>query len=101
MKWANTVKAVVPLGKDEVSFLHKRFTVRAQEDNHNPQVMNELMASTFSMRQQDITENPRSVQTLFEKYPFLNDVQQLMLEMSRIADDKEWNVKRETKWTDI
>ena len=26
---------------------------------------------------------------------------QLMLEMCRIADDEEWNVKGEIKWTDI
>lgn len=45
----------------------------------NIQIVNELMASTFSLRQQDITENPRNIQTLFEKYPFLNDVQQVKM----------------------
>lgn len=45
----------------------------------NIQIVNELMALTFSLRQQDITENPRNVQTLFEKYPFLNDVQRCQI----------------------
>uniref|UniRef100_A0A1X7ULL7 Uncharacterized protein n=1 Tax=Amphimedon queenslandica TaxID=400682 RepID=A0A1X7ULL7_AMPQE len=82
--------------KDEVSFLRNIKVLQSEhtKTNHNSQVVNELMASTFSMRRQDITENLRSVQTLFEKYPFLNDVQQLMLEMCRIADDEEWICER-------
>ena len=67
------------IGEDEVSFLRNIKVLQSEHKKTNPnlQVVNELMAATFSMRRQDITENPRSVQTLFEKYPFLNDVQQV------------------------
>ncbi|XP_019852127.1 PREDICTED: uncharacterized protein LOC109582011 [Amphimedon queenslandica] len=65
------------------------------------QVVTELMASTFVMRRRDIIENPCDVCTLFVKYPFLGNVQQLMLEMCRIADDDEWNIKGEVKWTEM
>ena len=70
---------LVFIGEDEVSFLRNIKVLQSEhkKTNHNRQVVNELMSSTFSMRRQDITENPRSVQTLFDKYPFLNDVEQV------------------------
>ena len=63
-----------------MSFLRNVKALQAEykKTRHNPQIVDELMASTFPKRRQDITQNPCDLCTLFERYPFLNDINQVM-----------------------
>ena len=65
-----------------MSFLRnvKALQTEHKKTRHNPQIVNELMVSTFPMRREDITKSPYDLSTLFEKYPFLNDIHQVIHE---------------------
>ena len=70
---------IVCVGEDEVSFERHNNFLRKEHSKVRPnaQVVKELMATTFSMRRADILASACDVQTLFKKYPFLNDVNQV------------------------
>ena len=70
---------IVRVGEDEVSFERHNNFLRKEHSKVRPnaQVVKELMATTFSMRRADILASACDVQTLFKKYPFLNDVNQV------------------------
>ena len=67
-------------GEDDVSFLRnvKALQTEYKKMRHNPQIVDELMISAFPKRREDITMNPYDLCTLFEKYPFLNDTNQVI-----------------------
>ena len=64
------------LGEDDVSFERHNNFLRKEHSKLRPnsQVVKDLMSTIFPMRRADILAN---VQTLFKKYPFLNDVGQV------------------------
>ena len=55
-------------GKDEVSFLRHTKAL---------QIVEELMSYSFAMRCTDILNTSYDLQTLFRKYPFLDDTKQV------------------------
>ena len=67
-------------GEDEVSFQrhNKALQLEYKKTRPNPQVVRELMTTTFAMRRADLLSKAYDVLTVFEKYPFLNDVDQVL-----------------------
>ena len=66
-------------GEDDVSFTRNVKAVQTEykKMDDNPQIVDELMVSTLPKGREDITKNPYDLCTLFEKYPFLNDINQV------------------------
>ena len=66
-------------GEDELSFLRytKALQMEYKKERPNPQIVEELMSSSFAMRRTDILNTSYDLQTLFGKYPFLNDTKQV------------------------
>ena len=71
----------IPPGEDDVSF--KRHNRILQAEWHKPKrnimVIEELMEKTFAMRRREILSNSCNVQTLFKKFPFLQDPEQVIV----------------------
>lgn len=63
----------IPAGEDEVSFQRHNRVLRAEfaKAHHNKQIVSELMSITFSMRRADILQSPCDINSILEKYPFL------------------------------
>ena len=68
-------------GEDNVSFeRHNRVLgMEWRKTNKNMMVVDELMSRTFAMRRRVIIESPQAVQTLFDRFPFLQDPEQVYL----------------------
>ena len=60
-------------GEDEVSFQrhNKALQVEYKKARPNPQVLRELMTTTFAMRHADLFSKAYDVLSVVEKYPFL------------------------------
>ena len=67
-------------GEGDVSFLRnvKALQTEYKKMRHNLQFVNELMISTFPKRREYITKNPYDLCTLFEKYPFWNNIKEVI-----------------------
>lgn len=70
--------AIVP-GEDVTSFERHNKVLQAEfkKSNHNAQVVCELMDRTFAFRRQDILAHTYDLQSLFEKYPFVQECEQV------------------------
>ena len=57
------------VGEDEVSFHRhcKALQNEFKKKNPNAHIVNELMQLSFGLRRKDINENPRELQSVFEK----------------------------------
>ena len=66
-------------GEDEISFARhiKALQAEHKKQHPNPQIVEELMSCSFTMRRADILDNSFDLSQLFEKYPFLNDTEQV------------------------
>ena len=67
------------VGEDDLSFERHNNFLRKEHSKLRPnaQVVKELTTTTFPMRRADILASSCDVQTLFKKYPFLNNVNQV------------------------
>ena len=63
-------------GEDKVSYERhtKQLQVEFMKTKQNPQVVAELMKKTFPFRRAEILEQPSDLAKLFEKFPFLQEV---------------------------
>lgn len=70
----------IPAGEDEVSFRRHNNVLRAEwtKSSRNMMVVNELMDVTYGLRRRTILEESMDVETLFEKFPFLQDPDQVL-----------------------
>ncbi|XP_011404589.1 PREDICTED: uncharacterized protein LOC105313118 [Amphimedon queenslandica] len=67
----------MPGGEDKISFSRNVKALQTKyKKNPNSHLVNELMTCTFKTRHEDTIQNPCYVTTLFQKYPFLNDIKQ-------------------------
>lgn len=70
-----------PVGEDTISLerhnrvLQAEFSKRATSRNN--QVVSDLMDRTFPMRRKTILEQPLSLESIFEKFPFLQECEQV------------------------
>ena len=69
----------IPKGEDDVSFeRHNRILCTEwSKTNRNAMLIKELMDRTFAMRRREIVDNPCDVQSLFKKFPFLQQSDQV------------------------
>lgn len=69
----------VPEGEDAVSFERHNRVLQSQwtKSSRNVVTIEQLMERTFAMRRRDILEASSDVQTTFNKYPFLQDPNQV------------------------
>ena len=69
----------VPPGEDEASFKrhNKILILESKKSRPNIAVVTPLMERTFAFRRADILANPLDVTTMFTKYPFLQNVDQV------------------------
>ena len=67
--------------KDDISFQQHNHVLQAEwsKVKQNVMVEEELMERTFPMRRQEILDNSCNVQTLFKKFPFLQDPEQVIV----------------------
>ena len=72
---------VVPPGEDTVSFGRHCKVLQAvyKKASRNGQVVVDLMDRTFAFRRQDILSLTYDLSELFDKYPFLQDCEQVWL----------------------
>lgn len=66
-------------GEDDVSFARhvKALQAEHKKQHPNPQIVEELMSCSFAQRRADILDKSYDLSALFEKYPFLNEVEQV------------------------
>ena len=69
----------IPAGEDDVSFKRHCRVLEAEwrKTKRSMMVVNELMSRTFGFRRRNILEIGSNVQELFDKYPFLQDPDQV------------------------
>ena len=69
----------VPAGEDDVSFERHNHLLKSEwmKQKRNAALVEELMERTFAMRRREILENSCDVKTLFKKYPFMQDPEQV------------------------
>ncbi len=70
---------IPPPGEDEVSFLRHSKALQAEfkKKTRNYHVVEELMQRSFAHRRKDIMEHTDDLETLFQKYPFLQECDQV------------------------
>ena len=63
-------------GEDDVSFARhvKALQVEFKKQHRNPQVVGELMSTTFALRRKDILAHTYDLKAVLDKYPFLGCV---------------------------
>ena len=68
-------RPLFPTGEDVVSLeRHTRILkTEFKKKNRNDQVVSELMDRTFPLRRQTILEQPMNLDSIFEKFPFLQE----------------------------
>ena len=68
-------------GEDDISFQRHNRVLQAEwsKVKRNVMVVEELMERTFPMRRREILESSCNVQTLFKKFPFLQDPEQVIV----------------------
>ena len=68
-------------GEDDISFQRHNRVLQAEwsKVKRNVMMVEELMERTFPMRRREILENSCDVQTLFKKFPFLQDPEQVIV----------------------
>ena len=68
-------------GEDDISFQRHNRVLQAEwsKVKRNVTVVEVLMEQIFPMRRQEILENSCNVQTLFKKFPFLQDSEQVIV----------------------
>ena len=73
--------AKIQLGRDDISFQRHNRVLQAEwsKVKWNVMVVGELMERTFPMRRREILDNSCNVQTLFKKFPFLQDPEQVIV----------------------
>lgn len=71
----------VPVGEDKISFNRHTNALKAEWKKRRPNtnVVNELMDQSFAMRWDDLHSNAYDVDTIFQKYPFLQNNNQVQL----------------------
>ena len=76
----NTVKNPVPLpGEDSVSFERhtKALQIEYKKTNRNTAVIDDLMTRSFALRRAEILEKECDLPALFNKFPLLQEVDQV------------------------
>ena len=61
------------------SYFIKVLIIESKKVHPNLLVVNELMSSTFALRRGDILSKSCDIQTIFSKYPFLQNSEQVKL----------------------
>ena len=71
----------VPVGKDEVSFSRHNRTIllELKKSKLNVNVLCDLITISFAMRRRDILNNSYDLDAIFERYPFLQNLEQVRL----------------------
>ena len=71
----------IPEGEDTVSFERHIRVLQTEwkKPNRNAMVVEELMNRTFAMHRRGVIESSNDVQTVFRKFPFLQDPGQVMM----------------------
>ena len=71
---------VVPPGEDTISFERHNKVLQAEfkKTNRKAEVVSDLLDRTFAFRRQDILANTYDLKVLFEKYPFLQECEQVL-----------------------
>ena len=69
----------LPAGEDAVSFARHCRVLQAEykKTTHNPQTVADLMKRTFALRREDISTHSYSLDEIYEKYPFLQESEQV------------------------
>ena len=69
----------VPAGEDEAAFKqhNKRLIVESKKTNPRMLVVNECMLKSFEMRRRDLLSELYDINTVFDKYPFLCEPEQV------------------------
>ena len=78
----NTIKEPIPLpGEDMISFERhtKALQVEFKRANRNNAVINDLMNRSFALRRAEILEKPHDLASFFNKFPFLQEPDQVGL----------------------
>ena len=70
----------LPAGEDSVSFARHSRVLQAEykKTTHNPQTVADLMKRTFALRREDILAHSYNLDELYEKYPFLQECEQVI-----------------------
>ena len=68
---------MMQVGEDSVSYERhiKQLQAEFSKTRRNPQVVAELMTKTFPMRRAEILQQTCDVTKIFERFPFLQDVE--------------------------
>ena len=71
----------VPDGEDAVSFERHNRALKLEHDKVRPnkQVVEELMTQSFPMRWNDLHDNNYGLDAVFDKYPFLESVDEVYI----------------------
>ena len=69
----------IPEGEDSLSFErhNTRIKMELKKSNVNKVVINELIDRTYAFRRRDIVKDSGDLSTIFNKYPFLKDTEQV------------------------
>ena len=72
---------VIPEGEDQTSFArhNHRIQLEMKKTRPNLAVINDLISHSFAMRRHDILDNSYDLETVFQKYPFLREPEQVYL----------------------
>lgn len=76
----NTIKSpAIPPGEDCISYGRhiKVLQVEFKKTNRNSHVLESLMERTFAMRREEIMEKGYEMNVLFDRFPFLQEVEQV------------------------
>lgn len=70
---------IIPPGEDETSFKghNKLLMMESRTSNPNMAVVSSLMARSFALRRSDILKKSCDITTIFSKYPFLRNIEQV------------------------
>jgi len=75
-----------PHGEDAVSYERhtKALQVEHKKTKQNKHIVSELMDRSFALRRKEIMESNLHLDVIFDRFPFLQDTEELMSEMQRI-----------------
>ena len=75
----------VPAGEDEAAFKQHNKRLIAESERNNPRmlIVNECMKKSFKMRCRDLLSKLYNINSVFEKYPFLREPEQVRSDVPR------------------
>jgi hypothetical protein len=90
-------------GEDAVSLERHNNLLKAEfkKKKRNSTLMCDLINKTFPLRRQTILDEPLSLDSMFERFPFLQDIEQVMMEFERIHNDNNLKSEFQKMWSNI